>query len=147
MWKIEAPFRVLSDWTTLKDGAGPVSRHHTLECESAAAEQRSVLGLGPLASAAPDEPHVKKLVRVRLVRRLRDAFDEQQSSVRSYRASALTENLQRGVVVPVVNNATEDVRVTVGRDRLKEVPADDLAAFDDIRGTERFGTRDDVGEI
>ena len=50
------------------------------------------------------------------------------------------------ILRPVVNNATDHIRVTVGRDRLKEVPADDLAAFDDIRGTERFGTGDDIGE-
>src|SRR5437870_732844 len=53
MWKIETPFRCLSDWTTFQDGTGPVSRHHPLKCESAAAEQRSVLGLGPLTSNRP----------------------------------------------------------------------------------------------
>ncbi len=65
--------------------------------------------------------------------------------MRPNRVPAVAENLQRCGVVPVVNDATENVRVTVGRDRLKKVPADDLAAFDDIRGTERFGTGDDVG--
>jgi hypothetical protein len=87
MGKIEARFRsmasrcpaflILSGGPTLKDGAGPAGRHNTHEYKSAPAEQPSILGLGPLASPATNEPHIQELVRVRLVRRLRDAFDEQ----------------------------------------------------------------------
>jgi hypothetical protein len=61
-------------------------------------------------------------------------------------APAVAENLQRRVVVPVVDDATEDVSVAAGRHRLEEVPGDDLRAPGQLRNVDRLddeGTRPD----
>src|SRR5262249_55396870 len=53
--------------TTLEDRTRSASGDHANEVKSAATEQGPVLGLGALASAATDEPHIEELVRVWLI--------------------------------------------------------------------------------
>jgi hypothetical protein len=90
----------LSDGTTLKDGTRSTSGDHANQFKSAATEQGPVLGLGALASAASDEPHVEELVRVWFIRRLEDALDEQEPPRRPYGAPTAREDLQPRGVVP-----------------------------------------------
>jgi hypothetical protein len=54
-----------------EDGARPARRHNTRQRKSCAVEQCPIFRFGPLASAAVDEPHIEKLVRVRFVWRFR----------------------------------------------------------------------------
>lgn len=124
-----------SDGTTLKDGTRSTRGDHASEFKSAATEQGPILGLGALTAAATDKPHVEELVRVWLIRRLGDTFDEQKPAVRPYRAPAVRENLQRGAVVPVVNHAAENVRVPARGYRLEKITSHDLAALGQVWDT------------
>jgi hypothetical protein len=70
---------------------------------------------------------VEELPEVRLGAVRDDALCEQQAAVVAERATTVTEDRLCAVVVPVVEDARQDVRVG-GRKRVREeVGADDLA--------------------
>ena len=130
-----------------ENGARPSCRDDACKCKSCALEQPSIFGLGSLASATAEEPHIKELVRVGLVWRFGDPLDKQNPAVGLHPSPAVLKNRQRGVIIPVVNDATEEVRITISRYCFEEVAPDDLASSANIRSTESVSARDDVGEI
>jgi hypothetical protein len=98
-------------------------------------KQCPIFRFGPLSSTAVDEPHIEKLVRVRFVWRFRYPLEEEQAAVETHPAPAVYQDRQRGVVVPIVDDAAEEVRVTVSGHCFEEVACDDLAASRNIRST------------
>ena len=53
-------------------------------------------------------------------------FNQQQPGVVDHRLPAVRENLAAAIVIPVVQDALQNVRIGAGGNRLKEVTGDDI---------------------
>ncbi len=99
------------------------------------AEQRAELGLGALAGAEQQQ-HVQVHPDRRglVLRALReDRVDDEHARVLGHRGADGGEDAQRVSVVPVVQDAAEQVGVGAGRDGVEEVADDALGPVVEVR--------------
>src|SRR5271166_555306 len=111
------------------------------------------LGLGPFASARSihkhfevDEIRICSEARYRLL--WQHALDDQQDRLVGHRLSAIGEDGDGAIVVPIVQDRAQHIGVSARRDAVKETAADDLATrFHSARRQDRWRARHDIGEI
>src|SRR5216683_3854485 len=103
------------------------------ESQTAARQERRVLVRRALASSDVDE-HLEIGVqnqqrRVGIAREVSLHEDETRTS--RHRPTAIRQDGDRLIVLPVVNDVAQDVGVAAGGHRVEEAPSDELAAVDD----------------
>jgi hypothetical protein len=127
-------------------GCGP-QRDRPGESQTAARQERRVLVRRPLAPADVYE-HLE--IGVQNQHRLvgigrKVSLHEDETRIIRHGPAATRQDGDRLIVVPVVDDVTQDVGVTAGGHRVEEAPSDELAAVDDTDLLEDLpGVLDDV---
>src|SRR6185369_11621457 len=105
-----------------------IRRHYPVEPEACLAEQFRILRLRPfLPSQTGQHDEVQQLAWVKVVPWGDDRLHQEEPPGFSHRPAAVPKDGQGAVMVPVVDYPPEDVRVTSGRNRLKEISLYDFA--------------------
>ncbi len=104
--------------------------HAPGELQARSSEEGPKFGFRALST--PRRPHqhlyIEQLARGRLITRQNDCLHYEHPAAWDYRLSAVREDLLRALIIPIVKNVLEDVRLTLPGYASKEIAVDDLAA-------------------
>jgi hypothetical protein len=107
------------------------SRNHPRQRKARLTQQCAKLGFGPLLSARSRNEHLQvcESREVGLVGRFQDELNQQHRAVRPHRAAAVSQDRDRVMVVPIVNDVFRDIRVRAFGNGLKEIDGHGLTAL------------------
>src|SRR5215472_734967 len=133
----------------LDNRSEPGGRNHPCQREACLAQEVRELRFGSFSSTRRYRKHdeVVKPSGIRFVGRFQNRFDEQELAVCENRTATVLEDLQRVLVVPVMDDDPHQICVCPLRNSLKEVSADNLAAAGNRPGTQGCAACNDRWQI